>query len=410
MRTLFYNGDILTMESPRPAEAVLIEGRRIMAVGDLSAIAPLAINGTRIVDLQGGALLPGFVDCGYSFLSALRRRLPAAAGGREIRAAIEETWSDYVRHGYTAIGVCGVTSEMMKMFSHAALPYPLWAVADVQETEAVLRAAASSHGRVHLQGVYLDLDVREDGGEATGRLAYCDRAVNYALHAAAAAGLSPVIRAESAAAAEQVIRVARALTRACPAFAATRPVLLDARALSPLAMEKLREVGGIPCFAADVIPRLGDDILVARSSEEAARLTPYAAARRGGLPFTLCGMAGGEIPDPVSLLSAAVCRRTARGILLGENERASVYDALRGLTVHGAWQYHAEHAWGSIRAGMQADLVMMDASPLSLPSAELGSLRCVATWVAGEQVYRDIDDKISTHNERVPSVYESFIK
>ena len=40
MRTLFYNGDILTMESPRPAEAVLTDGRRIMAVGDLSAIAP----------------------------------------------------------------------------------------------------------------------------------------------------------------------------------------------------------------------------------------------------------------------------------------------------------------------------------------------------------------------------------
>ena len=52
MRTLFYNGDILTMESPRPAEAVLTDGRRIMAVGDLSAIAPLAVNGTQIVDLQ----------------------------------------------------------------------------------------------------------------------------------------------------------------------------------------------------------------------------------------------------------------------------------------------------------------------------------------------------------------------
>ena len=409
MRTLFYNGDILTMESPRPAEAVLTDGRRIMAVGDLSAIAPLAVNGTQIVDLQGGALLPGFVDCGYSFLTALRRRLPAAAG-REMRAAVEETWLDYVRLGYTAIGVCGATAEMVKMLSHTALSSPLWVVADVHETEAVLRAAASSHGRVHLQGVYLDLDVREDGGEATGQLAYCDRAVNYALHAAAAAGLSPIVRAESTAAAEQLLRVARALARVCPALAAARPVLLDARALSPVAMEKLREVGGIPCFAADVIERLGDDILAVRPPEEAARLTPYAAARRGGLPYTLCGMTGGEIPNPLSLLSAAVCRRTARGILLGESERASVYDALRGLTVHGAWQYHAEHAWGSIRAGMQADLVMTDRSPLSQPSADLGEIQCVATWIAGEQVYGEISGEMSTRRARVPSVYHSFTK
>lgn len=405
MRTLFYNGDILTMESPRPAEAVLTEGRRIMAVGDLSAIAPLAVSGTQIVDLQGGALLPGFVDCGYSFLTALRRHLPAAATGREIRAAIEQTWSEYVRRGYTAIGVCGANAQTVKMLSHTALPSPIWVAADVQEIEDVLRAAASSHGRVHLQGVYLDLDVREDGGEATGQLAYCDRAVNYALHAAAAAGLSPIVRAESAAAAEQMLRVAGALARACPALAAARPVLLDARSLSPVSMEKMREAGGIPCFAADVIERLGDDILAVRPPEEAARLTPYAAARRGGLPYTLCAMAGGGIPDPLSLLAAAVCRRTSRGILLGEGERASVYDALRGLTVHGAWQYHAEHAWGSIRAGMQADLVMTDRSPLSLPSAALGELRCVATWVAGEQVYRETVPEISTQDNRVPSVY-----
>ena len=88
MRMLFYNGDILTMESPHPVEAVLTEGERILAVGDLSALAPLAGRGARTVDLQGGALIPGFVDCGGGFLSAVMRRLSGQTSARAARAAV----------------------------------------------------------------------------------------------------------------------------------------------------------------------------------------------------------------------------------------------------------------------------------------------------------------------------------
>ena len=164
-------------------------------------------------------------------------------------------------------------------------------------------------------------------------------------------------------------------------------------------------MGCVPCFAADVIPRMGDEIMAARGPESAARLTPYAAARRAGLPYTLCGMRAGEIPDPIAQLSAAVCRRTSRGILLGGGERAGVYDALRALTVHGAWQDHAERTWGSIRAGMRADLVLLDRSPLAVPSASLSELRPVATCIMGELFWRELPQEISTRKQRVPSVY-----
>ena len=410
MRTLFYNGEILTMESPRPAQAVLTEGKRILAVGDLSAIAPLAGRSARRVDLQGGALIPGFADCGGSFGSSVRRHLPADAGSREIRTAAHRVWEDYIRLGYSTVCAGGLDGDTAAMLACTDLPSPLLVTADVWEMDRVLRATVGSRGRLRLCGVTLDLDAREDGGEATGRLAYCDRAVGYALHAAAAAGLPPIVRAESTASVEQLLRVARALSRAYPALPATRPVLLDARALSPLAAEKMRAVGGIPCFAADVILQMGDDILATRGLEEASRLIPCAAARRVGLPFTLCGANAGQIPDPLALLSAAVRRRTARGILLGEGERAGVYDALRGLTVHGAWQYHAEHAWGSIRAGMQADMALLDRSPLAVSTRELEDIRCVATWIGGELVWHDFHFGISTRQQRVPNVYESFIK
>jgi len=61
--TLYINGPILTMEDDTPtAEAVLITGDRITAVGreaDLRATMP---DDTQVVDLQGQTLMPAFID------------------------------------------------------------------------------------------------------------------------------------------------------------------------------------------------------------------------------------------------------------------------------------------------------------------------------------------------------------
>ena len=59
MKTLFYNGKILTLADPLYAEAVLVDGEKIIAVGkevDLRAMAD------EFVDLQGATMLPGFID------------------------------------------------------------------------------------------------------------------------------------------------------------------------------------------------------------------------------------------------------------------------------------------------------------------------------------------------------------
>lgn len=60
--TLFV-GTILTMNEAQPrAEALLVRGERVAAVGPLADVAPLAAPGAVRVDLGGRALLPGFHD------------------------------------------------------------------------------------------------------------------------------------------------------------------------------------------------------------------------------------------------------------------------------------------------------------------------------------------------------------
>lgn len=68
---VFVGGPILTMDDTRPAaEAVAVRGGRIVAVGSKNQLAELNGPSTRVVDLEGRPLLPGFVDA-HSHMSSV---------------------------------------------------------------------------------------------------------------------------------------------------------------------------------------------------------------------------------------------------------------------------------------------------------------------------------------------------
>lgn len=61
--TILFNGRLITMDDARPtATAMAIKGNRIMAVGG-DDVRGLAGRGTRLVDLKGACVVPGFIDC-----------------------------------------------------------------------------------------------------------------------------------------------------------------------------------------------------------------------------------------------------------------------------------------------------------------------------------------------------------
>jgi predicted amidohydrolase len=67
---IFRGGPILTMNKNRPrAEAVAVRGQRILAVGAFEDLEARRDSRTRIVDLGGCALLPGFIDAHMHFSS-----------------------------------------------------------------------------------------------------------------------------------------------------------------------------------------------------------------------------------------------------------------------------------------------------------------------------------------------------
>ncbi len=70
---IFTNGDIVTMNDKAPtAEALAVRDGRILAVGASAEVMAARHAGTRMIDLGGRALLPGFLDGHSHFINAIR--------------------------------------------------------------------------------------------------------------------------------------------------------------------------------------------------------------------------------------------------------------------------------------------------------------------------------------------------
>ena len=67
---LFFGGDILTMAGPAPeyVDALLVHDGRIVFAGGLEAAKQQQRAPTKLIDLEGKTLLPGFIDSHSHFL------------------------------------------------------------------------------------------------------------------------------------------------------------------------------------------------------------------------------------------------------------------------------------------------------------------------------------------------------
>jgi predicted amidohydrolase YtcJ len=98
MELLFRNGNILTMEKKwARADALSVQFGRILAVGPSAKVAKQATAETRIIDLGGRTLLPGFIDthnhfCLYAFLTDQVdcRAASGCAAGEDVVQALRE--------------------------------------------------------------------------------------------------------------------------------------------------------------------------------------------------------------------------------------------------------------------------------------------------------------------------------
>jgi predicted amidohydrolase YtcJ len=91
--------------------------------------------------------------------------------------------------------------------------------------------------------------------------------------------------------------------------------------------------------------------------------------------------------DPLAGLRAAVLRTDSERPPWRPEQAIPAAAALESFTVAPAWLSFAEHRRGRLRAGFDADLVVLDRDPLADPPASVADVRLAATMVAGDWVH-----------------------
>ena len=84
----------------------------------------------------------------------------------------------------------------------------------------------------------------------------------------------------------------------------------------------------------------------------------------------------------------AVNRKTRNGVFIGKEERITVWQAMKAITINGAYQYFEENEKGTISAGKIADVVILDKNPLCTEHDDIKDILVLETIKDGKTVYK----------------------
>lgn len=317
----------------------------------------------------------------------------------------------YASKGITTVQEGGATEQDIAVLRAAAgqdklmldvVAYALW-VPGKAEMPNPGEFGTYSH-RFKLGGIKLVLDGSPQGKTAylsepyyvpppgqdasyLGYPAYPAEVVDQAVHDVLSAHIPLLAHANGDAAAELLINAVEQATQS-QALTDTRVVMIHAQTVRDDQLDRMAGLGMIPSFFTAHTFFWGDwhreSVL---GPERADRISPTRSAMDRGIIFTVHNDAPVTPPIPIDLLWSTVNRRTRSNDILGPAQRINTYEAIKALTINGAWQYFEEDSKGSITPGKLADLVILSQDPLETDPADLRDLEVVETISHGRSVY-----------------------
>ncbi len=186
---------------------------------------------------------------------------------------------------------------------------------------------------------------------------------------------------------EDILDAFEAAQRAHP-VADPRMILVHSQMSRRDQVARMKALGITPSFFSAHTWYWGDrhrDIFM--GPERAAVMSPARWAQEEGLRFSSHLDTPVTPMLPLQAVWSQVHRQTTAGDVLGPEQRISVMEALRAVTIDAAWQVFQEDNRGSLEPGKYADLVVLSGNPLDDPMA-MRDLKVERTLVGGATIYR----------------------
>ena len=115
---------------------------------------------------------------------------------------------------------------------------------------------------------------------------------------------------------------------------------------------------------------------------------PYRSIIDAGVPLVLAS--DNVPPRPFFIMWSAISRRSQTGEVVGAVQKLAREQALRAMTINGAWLSFEEKQKGSIEPGKYADMVVIREDYLSIPEDQIMDIAPVMTMVGGRMVFGDL--------------------
>jgi len=157
--------------------------------------------------------------------------------------------------------------------------------------------------------------------------------------------------------------------------------------LNPQLVQRIRELGVVPCTQPTFIWELGDSFIANIGRERCRMAYPFRSLLDAGI--VLAG--GSDRPvvngNPMLGIHTAVNETTAKDTDFSPGERLTPEEAIRLYTWNAAYASFEEGRKGSIKTGKLADLVVLSEDPTRVDALSIKDIKVVATMVGGEFVY-----------------------
>lgn len=214
--------------------------------------------------------------------------------------------------------------------------------------------------------------------------------LNRQVASAQAAGYQLAIHGNGDAAITMILdAVASAQATAPQSDSDLRHIVIHAQMAREDQLQRMHELGVTPSFFSAHTYYWGDrhhDIFM--GPERAARMSPTRSAERMGLRYTV-HLDTPVVPmNPMLLLWSTVNRVSASGAQIGAEQKISVEEALRAMTIDAAWQIHREQELGSLAPGKLADFIVLDKNPLTVAPETLRDIQIRETYIGGRRFYQ----------------------
>ena len=335
-----------------------------------------------------------------AFINCLRSMpMPSA---EELMQAVVKAQDKYASYGITTLQDGMVSKEMLPLFRAIQkllkLDVVLYTDEPAYEQAVKLFGTEPSDSHIKVGGMKIFLDGSPQGRTAWMRQpyegaedGYCgyptmtDEAVTAAMEKAGDRHTQIIAHCNGDNAAEQFLRCLKEAEKTRPQLRNLRPVIIHGQLMGRDQMPRAAELGAMVSFFIAHVYHWGDVHLRNFGTERASHISAAKTALESGVRFTFHQDAPVIEPDMLETLDCAVRRVTKNGVPLGPEEELTPLEALRAVTVSGAWQYSEENFKGSLAPGKAADLVILDGDPLTAP--RIRELQVLRTYKNGKCVF-----------------------